>query len=65
MAKISDVSIIDSNTAEAKSVDSGLERVICNEELCGSKHLTVYRRTIREAGLSLGRDRTRTSDYLR
>ncbi len=48
MAKISDVSIIDSNSAEAKSVDSGLERVICNEALCGSKHLTVYRRTIRE-----------------
>jgi len=48
MATISDVSIIDSNTAEARPVESGLERVICNAELCGSKNLTVYRRTILE-----------------
>jgi mannose-6-phosphate isomerase-like protein (cupin superfamily) len=46
MATISDVSIIDSNTAEARPVDSGLERIICSPELCGSKHLMVYRRTI-------------------
>jgi len=46
MPTIADVSIIDSNTAEAKRVESGLERTICNESLCGSKHLTVYRRTI-------------------
>ena len=48
MATISDVSIIDSNTAEAKSVDSGLERTICGPSLCGSKTLTVYRRTVLE-----------------
>ena len=46
MATISDVSIINSNTAEAKAVDSGLERTICSENLCGSKTLTVYRRTV-------------------
>ena len=46
MPTIDDVSIIDSNTAEAKRVDSGLERTICSASLCGSKNLTVYRRTI-------------------
>jgi mannose-6-phosphate isomerase-like protein (cupin superfamily) len=46
MATISDVSIIDSNIAEAKPVESGLERTICSASLCGSKNLTVYRRTI-------------------
>ena len=46
MATISDVSIIDSNTAEATRVESGLERTICSASLCGSKNLTVYRRTI-------------------
>jgi quercetin dioxygenase-like cupin family protein len=46
MPTISDVSIIDSNTAEAKPVESGLQRTICSPELCGSKNLTVYRRTI-------------------
>ena len=48
MATISDVSIIDSNTAEAKPVESGLERTICGQSLCGSKNLTVYRRTVLE-----------------
>ena len=46
MPTIDDVSIIDSNTAEATAVDSGLERVICGQERCGSKTLTVYRRTV-------------------
>ena len=46
MATISDVTIIDSNTAEARPVASGLERTICSEALCGSKNLTVYRRTV-------------------
>jgi quercetin dioxygenase-like cupin family protein len=55
MATISDVSIIDSNTAEARPVDSGLERTICSASLCGSKNLTVYRRTIK-AGRSFGVD---------
>lgn len=48
MATISDVSIIDSNTAKARPVESGLERTICSASLCGSKNLTVYRRTIRK-----------------
>jgi mannose-6-phosphate isomerase-like protein (cupin superfamily) len=47
MATINDVSIINSNTAEAKAVESGLERTICSASLCGSKNLTVYRRTIK------------------
>lgn len=46
MPTIDDVSIIDSNTVEAKRVDSGLERTICSPDLCGSKNLIVYRRTI-------------------
>ena len=46
MATISDVSIIDTNAAKAKPVESGLERTICSPSLCGSKNLTVYRRTI-------------------
>ncbi|HEY9182306.1 MAG TPA: AraC family ligand binding domain-containing protein, partial [Gammaproteobacteria bacterium] len=48
MPTIKDVSIIDSNTAEAKRVESGLERTICSPSLCGSKNLTVYRRTIQK-----------------
>ena len=48
MATISDVSIINSNTAKAQSVASGLERTICGDSLCGSKTLTVYRRTVLE-----------------
>jgi mannose-6-phosphate isomerase-like protein (cupin superfamily) len=52
MATIADVSIIDSNAADAVPVDSGLERIICSESLCGSKHLTVYRRTV-QAGKQL------------
>ncbi|MBT4938400.1 MAG: cupin domain-containing protein [Rhodospirillaceae bacterium] len=46
MPTISDISIIDSNTAEAKSVDSGLQRTICSEDVCGSKTQNVYRRTV-------------------
>ena len=46
MATISDVSIINSNTAEAQSVASGLERTICGDSLCGSKTLTVYGLTV-------------------
>ena len=41
-------SIINSNTAEAKPVEAGFERTICGENLCGSKTLTVYRRTVLE-----------------
>ena len=46
MATISDVSIINWNTAEAKPVASGLETTICSPSLCGSKFLTVYHRTV-------------------
>ena len=46
MPTIKDVSIIDSNKAKAVPVKSGLERTICSPSLCGSKNLTVYRRTI-------------------
>lgn len=46
MPTIKDVSIIDSNKAKAVQVQSGLEREICSLSLCGSKNLTVYRRTV-------------------
>ena len=48
MATISDVSIINWNTTEAKPVASGLERTICSQGLCGSKTLTVNQRTVLE-----------------
>ena len=48
MPTISDVSIINWNTTEAKPVPSGPERTICSEDLCGSKTLTVYQRTVLE-----------------
>jgi mannose-6-phosphate isomerase-like protein (cupin superfamily) len=48
VAKMSDVSIINWNKAEAKPVASGLERTICSQGLCGSKYLTVYQRTVSE-----------------
>ena len=48
MAKMSDVSIINWNKAEAKPVASGLERTICSQGLCVSKTLTVTQRTVRE-----------------
>ena len=50
MATINDVSIIDTNTATAVDVESGLERTICSADLCGAKNLTAFRRTIK-AGL--------------
>src|SRR6478736_9402372 len=46
MPTIKDVSIIDSNKAKAVAVKSGFERTICSQSLCGSKNLTVYRRTV-------------------
>ena len=48
MPTIDDVSIINWNTAEAKAVASGLERILCSEDLCGSKTLTVYQRTVQD-----------------
>src|SRR5690606_21280859 len=52
MASIADISIIDSNTAKAETDPSGSVRTLCSPDLCGSKTLTVYRRTI-EAGRQL------------
>jgi mannose-6-phosphate isomerase-like protein (cupin superfamily) len=46
MAKISDLTIINSNTAEARRVESGTEATLCSPALCDSKNLTVYKRTI-------------------
>ena len=46
MAKISDLTIINSNTAESRRVESGTETTLCSPGLCGSKNLTVYKRTI-------------------
>ena len=46
MPTIDDVSIINSNIADRKTVESGLERTLCSQKLCGSKTLDVYRRTI-------------------
>jgi quercetin dioxygenase-like cupin family protein len=48
MPSIKDISIVDSNTAKAKKVEHGLERTLCSAELCGSKNLTVYKRTIQK-----------------
>ena len=59
MASIKDIWIIDSNTADATTVASGLERVLCSPSLCGSKTLTVYRRTVladRQFDLQAGED---------
>src|SRR3989449_7315195 len=46
MPSISDLTIINSNTAEARRVESGTEVTLCSPGFCGSKNLTVYKRTI-------------------
>jgi mannose-6-phosphate isomerase-like protein (cupin superfamily) len=46
MAGIKDLSIVNSNTAQARTVESGTEATLCSPSLCGSKNLTVYKRTI-------------------
>src|SRR5947208_2309707 len=46
MANISDISIIDSNTAESRPFESGTEATLCSSALCGSENLTVCKRTI-------------------
>jgi len=48
MPSIKDLTIVNSNTAAAKKVDHGLLRTLCSPELCASKNLTVYRRTIQK-----------------
>jgi len=59
MPSIKDIAIIDSNTAAAASVASGLKRTLCSPTVCGSKTLTVYRREIladRKLELEAGND---------
>jgi quercetin dioxygenase-like cupin family protein len=59
MPTIKDVSIIDSNKAKAVKVQSGIEREICSPSLCGSKNLTVYRRTVskgKQLAVDAGKD---------
>src|SRR5438876_12386711 len=46
MPSISDLTIVNSNTAEARRVESGTEVTLCSPGFCGSKNLTVYKRTI-------------------
>ena len=46
MASISDLTIVNSNTAEARRVESGTEVTLCSPGYCGSRNLTVYKRTI-------------------
>ena len=48
MATMSDVSIVNWNNTDAKPVPCELERTICSQGLCGSKTLTVYKRTVLE-----------------
>jgi mannose-6-phosphate isomerase-like protein (cupin superfamily) len=47
MASIEDITIVDSNSTKAETVPSGSVRTLCSPDLCGSKTLTVYRRTVR------------------
>jgi len=59
MPSIKDLSIVNSNTAEADKVDHGLLRTLCSPELCDSKNLTVYKRTVQKGkrfDLSAGKD---------
>jgi mannose-6-phosphate isomerase-like protein (cupin superfamily) len=59
MPSIQDISIVDSNIAEAKKVAHGLERTLCGPDLCDSKNLTVYKRTIdkgKQLDLDAGED---------
>ena len=46
MPGITDLSIVNSNTAKTTPVESGTEATLCSPELCGSKNLAVYKRTI-------------------
>ena len=46
MASINDLTIVNSNTAEARRVESGTEVTLCSPDFCGSKNLSVYKRTI-------------------
>ena len=59
MPSIKDLSIVNSNTAEAENVEHGLLRTLCSPELCDSKNLTVYKRTVQKGkryDLDAGKD---------
>ncbi len=59
MPSIKDLSIVNSNTAEAEKVEHGLLRTLCSPELCDSKNLTVYKRTVQKGkryDLDAGKD---------
>ena len=59
MPSIKDLTIVNSNTAEAKKVAHGLERTLCSPELCNSTNLSVYKRTIQKGkqyDLNAGKD---------
>jgi mannose-6-phosphate isomerase-like protein (cupin superfamily) len=46
MPGIKDLSIVNSNKAEAKPVEFGTEATLCSPDLCSSKNLTVYKQTV-------------------
>jgi mannose-6-phosphate isomerase-like protein (cupin superfamily) len=46
MPNIDDLTIVNSNTAEARPVESGAETTLCSPAFCGANNLTVFRRTI-------------------
>jgi mannose-6-phosphate isomerase-like protein (cupin superfamily) len=46
MSGLSAISIIGPGGGTSRSIESGTERVICSEPLCGAKHLTAYDRVI-------------------
>lgn len=59
MPSIKDLSIVNSNTAAPQTVEHGLLRTLCSPELCDSKNLTVYKRTIKQGkqyDLNAGKD---------
>jgi mannose-6-phosphate isomerase-like protein (cupin superfamily) len=59
MPSINDLTIVNSNTAQATKVEHGLVRTLCSPELCDSKNLTVYKRTIqtgKQYNLAAGQD---------
>lgn len=46
MSGIGDITIVDSNTCEAKPSESGTVKILCSPDSCGSTNLTVYRRNV-------------------
>ncbi len=48
MPSVKDLTIVNSNTATPTQVEHGLLRTLCSPELCNSKNLTVYKRTIQK-----------------